>query len=39
MTITVDVDSNGNKKGKVLIPEGKQVWSYNGEYNFRFMTK
>ena len=39
MTITVDVDSNGNKKGKVSIPEGKQVWSYNGEYNFRFMTK
>jgi len=39
MTITVDVDSNGNKKGNVSIPEGKKVWSYNGEYTFRFMTK
>ncbi|MDO4755243.1 MAG: glycoside hydrolase family 31 protein, partial [Parabacteroides sp.] len=39
LTFTVDVDDKGQKKGSVSIPEGKQVWSYNGEYNFRFMTK
>ena len=37
--IDVTVDKNGKKKGSVTVPEGKELWSYNGEYNFVFMTK
>lgn len=37
--LAVTVDANGNKATSATVPEGKQPWSYNGEYNFRFMTK
>ena len=37
IVLRVDVDANGNKTGKSLIPEGAKVWSFS-DYNFRFMT-
>lgn len=39
LTLTVDVAPDSSKQGKVSIPEGKKVWSYDGEYTFRFMTE
>lgn len=39
LTISVEVTADGKKQGKVDIPEGKKVWSYNGEYEFRYMTE
>lgn len=36
--IDVKVDSAGNKMGTLTMPKGK-VWSFNGDYSFRFMTK
>ena len=39
LTITVDVSPDGGKQGKVSVPDGRQVWSYNGEYTFRYMTE
>ncbi len=37
--IDVKVDSEGNKVGTVTMPTGKNVWSFNGDYKFVFMTK
>lgn len=37
--IRVDVDQNGAKRGSVEVPKGKSLWSFNGEYTFKFMTK
>lgn len=34
----VSVDAKGRKKGEVIIPKNKKVWSYSG-YEFNFMTK
>ena len=39
LTITVDVAPDGSKQGKVSVPEGREIWSYNGEYTFRYMTE
>ncbi len=39
LEIEVKVSGSGKKTGRVIVPKGSQVWSYNGEYNFRFMTK
>lgn len=39
LTISVEVASDGKKQGKVDIPEGGKVWSYNGVYEFRYMTE
>lgn len=39
LSVSVDVAPDGSKQGKVSVPEGKQVWSYNGEYSFRYMTE
>ena len=36
--LTVTVDKKGRKKGKAILPKGKQVWSFS-EYNFKFMTE
>lgn len=38
IALKVNVDADGNKKGEVVVPEGKQSWSYSG-FNFKFMTK
>lgn len=38
ITFSVEVNTNGTKKGNVSIPKGKQIWSYNGEYIFNFMN-
>ena len=37
IVLKVDVDADGNKTGKVVIPEGTKVWSFS-DYNFHFMT-
>lgn len=37
IVLKVDVDADGNKTGKVAIPEGTKVWSFS-DYNFHFMT-
>ncbi|WPP50835.1 TIM-barrel domain-containing protein [Catalinimonas niigatensis] len=34
----VVMDTEGNKSGKVVIPDGKNVWSFS-DYQFRFMTE
>lgn len=39
ITLSVKVAPDGSKQGNVSVPEGKDVWSYNGEYTFRFMTE
>ena len=39
LTITVGVAPDGSKQGKVSVPEGREIWSYNGEYTFRYMTE
>lgn len=39
LTINVEVASDGTRQGNVSVPDGKKVWSYNGEYTFRFMTE
>ena len=36
--LNVTVDKKGRKKGKAIVPKGKQIWSFS-EYNFRFMTE
>ena len=38
ISIQVERDAQGQLKGSVSIPEGKQIWSYDGNYTFRFMT-
>lgn len=38
IALEVDVNAAGEKKGKVIIPEGKKSWSYS-DYSFKFMTK
>lgn len=35
--ITVSIDPQGTKTGKISIPEGKKVWSFS-RYNFQLMT-
>jgi len=35
----VDKDSDGKLKGIVSVPEGAQLWSFNGEFLFTFMTE
>ena len=37
IVLKVDVDADGNKTGRAVIPEGAKVWSFS-DYNFRFMT-
>lgn len=37
IVLKVDVNTNGDKTGKAIIPEGTKVWSFS-DYNFRFMT-
>ena len=37
IVLKVDVDADGNKTGKAVIPEGAKVWSFS-DYNFYFMT-
>lgn len=36
--LSVTVDKKGRKKGKAIVPKGKQIWSFS-EYNFRFMAE
>lgn len=38
ISISVEILQDGTKNGVISIPEGGKVWSYNGEYNFHFMT-
>lgn len=35
--LAVTVDKKGRKKGKAMVPKGKNVWSFS-EFNFRYMT-
>ncbi len=35
--ISVEVGADGQRKGTAKIPEGKNLWSYDGTFNFRFM--
>lgn len=37
--LKVDVSPDGEKSGSATEPKEKKIWSYNGEYDFRFMTK
>ena len=37
ITLSVSVDDSGKKKGTVVVPEGKQSWSYT-DFKFKFMT-
>lgn len=39
INLMVTVDDKGKKSGGAVIPHLSEIWSYNGEYNFRFMTK
>lgn len=39
IALNVETGVDGSKTGTASVPEGKKVWSYNGEYNFRYMTK
>lgn len=39
LDIQVSVDAQGNKKGLVTLPDNQKSWSYNGVYNFHYMTK
>lgn len=38
LNLEVAVDEQGNRTTRVSQDEDKPLWSYNGEYNFRFMT-
>lgn len=34
----VEADKTGKLNGKTIIPKSSRMWSYNGEYIFKFMT-
>lgn len=38
IAVEVTVDAKGNKKGKVTVPKGGQVWSFK-DFSFNYMTK
>ena len=37
ITLKVDIENNGKKKGTVIIPKNSEVWSFS-DYKFRFMS-
>ena len=39
VALKVEVDADGTKHGSAEQTAGTQLWSYNGEYDFQFMTK